>query len=298
MWIVKSVFMCLFVLLNIEARAESLATIASRIDWSCIHFQQVGPCVRKTPPFAGVKVRYWQPVLFIETVKKPGDVVVDEFRALVGGFLSRIAWWSYSPDRSVPLTSSSSVNADSTSLQMNEVHVMAFPLTDMFSTMTEVACEGMPDYAGSVNYLSEMDASEWREGRCEAFNLQMAFLNRSPGFCEGKGRLFPALCLGSWGPIFPRTGFLTHYSDAVGSAVSAYRGVHIASIQIATPHIVLSRILFSPSVRYDKMQMVVPERTACMNIGTDPAWWENGRRSKDGRYAWIYWRKKECCLSL
>ena len=31
-------------------------------------------------------------------------------------------------------------------------------------------------------------------------------------------------------------------------------------------------------------------------VGTDPQRWESTAHSKDGRYVWIYWRKKECCL--
>ena len=106
----------------------------------------------------------------------------------------------------------------------------------------------------------------------------------------------PALCVGHWGALYPRAGFVIHVSDAVASALTAYRAVDIASFGFLTAHRVIAPLLFRPGMFTDRMQMVVPVAGQCRAIGDDPALWDHDDRSEQGRYVWIYWRQKECCL--
>lgn len=261
--------------------------------------QAVGVCHRKTPPYAGVRVRYRQPVLMIETVKLPGRVVIDEMRPLLEKALGKagstvISVVSGSQSR---VDGGGGVGSDTASAQMNDVHIYAFPMTDELSALIEAPCEGAPDLVGPLSYLSELDAAEWRIARLESAH-PLALVSRAAGaVCDQPLRAVnQSVCLGVWGPLFPRTGWLTHYSEPVASAVSAYRAVDIASLNMIVPHVVIFPSMFSPDKALDRLQMVYPKTTSCLRIGDNPQFWENGRRSEDGNYVWVYWRQKECCL--
>lgn len=268
---------------------ESVLALAAKADWSCVDFSVIGVCRRNTPPFVGAKVRYWQPVLMVETVKRSGQSGIVEYRSLVetwaGRSAGRNAW------------SGASGQTDTTSLQMNEAHVFGFPLSDAFSLAVEAPCEGMPDLGGTVSYLSEQDASEWRTACAEKNDPMTRLTEKKGAVCAHFGVMLPGLCVGTWGALYPRTGFLMHASEVVGSAMSAFRAVDVASIKPQMPrHRVISPVLFWPDIRYDRMQLVAPVKGRCIAIGQNPFLWENGTRSRDGQYVWVYWRKKECCL--
>lgn len=296
---VTSIFFVIWFVLSASVRAESLAALALRADLDCVDFRVIGACRRSTPPFAGVRVRYRQPVLLVETVKLPGRVMIDELRPLAGKFLQSLgnrtiasaAECQAAPD------SGSAYAADTTALQMNDVHVYGFPLSDQVSALILAPCEGPPDLAGPLSYLSEIDAAEWRVGRGEAGHPLARLLAAAGPVCENLLHpLSAAVCLGSWGPLFPRTGQLVHYSEAVGSAVAAYRAVDIASLNMLVAHRIIVPAMFSPDKLRDRLQMVFPSRSHCLRVGERADLWENGRRSPDGSYVWIYWRQKECCL--
>jgi hypothetical protein len=262
--------------------------LAAKADWACVNFTAIGVCRRNTPPYVGVKVRYWQPVLMVETVKHSGQSGIVEYRTLVESLTGMAAGkqgWA-----------GASGQGDTTALQMNEVHVFGFPFTDAFSAAIEAPCEGPPDFGGTLSYLSEQDASEWRTA-CSEKNNPLSRITETKGpLCERFGSMLPGLCVGTWGALYPRTGFVTHASEVVASAMTAFRAVDVASLKPQTPRRVISPILFWPDIRYDRMQLVSPVKGRCMAIGENPLFWEKGKRSKDGRYVWVYWRKKECCL--
>lgn len=268
--------------------ATSFMTLAARADWACVEFKTLGPCYRKTPPYVGVKVRYRQPVLLVETLKTPGDTLINELRGLVGAPFKNITRQAMKQRTGFDVDPSAGGggNADTTTLSMNEAHVFQFPLTDVFSTLVVAPCEGAPDLAGPVGYMSELDAREWRTGEME---------QRLCGDQNGVWPL-PGTWLGSWGPIYPRTGWSLGTTPPVASALSAYRAVDISSIKPQLPRVVLSKVLFIPDLFWDRMQLVYPSKGKCIRIGADARFWENGKTSADGKYAWIFWRKKECCL--
>jgi hypothetical protein len=268
--------------------AESAAILAARADWSCVNFSVIGACRRNTPPFVGVKVRYWQPVLLVETVKRPGESGVVEYAPWVRSLVQHSA----KPEDGA----GSSGQADTTSLQMNEVHVFGFPFSDAFSLAVEAPCEGMPDLGGVLSYLSEQDGPEWRTACSEKDHPLAKMIENRGALCDRFGPMLPGLCVGTWGALYPRTGFVIHASEVVGSAMAAFRAVDVASFKPPVIHRVISPVLFWPSVRYDRMQLVSPAVSRCMSVGENPVLWEHGTRSRDGRYVWVYWRKKECCL--
>ena len=273
---------------SISWGAESVAMLTARADWSCVNFSVIGVCRRNTPPYAGAKVRYWQPVLMVETLKVPGQSGIVEYQPLVRS----LAWNAGGAETGTGAAS----QGDSTALQMNEAHVFGFPLSDAFSVAVEAPCEGMPDLGGMVSYLSEQDAPAWRTACSEKDDPLARVAEKNGPLCAKFGPMLPGLCIGTWGALYPRTGFVTHTSEVVGSAMAAFRAVDVASLKLQVGRQVISPLLFLPSVRYDRMQLVSPVAGRCIAIGENPAFWENGTRSRDGRYVWVYWRKKECCL--
>jgi hypothetical protein len=267
---------------------ESMAMLMAKADWSCVNFSVIGACRRNTLPYVGVKVRYWQPVLMVETVKHPGQSGIIEYRPMVASLAGR------SVNKNEWAGASS--QADTGSLQMNEAHVFGFPLSDAFSMAIEAPCEGMPDLGAAVSYLSEQDHDEWRMA-CSEKNNPLAKMAETRGpLCARYGHMLPGLCVGTWGALHPRTGFVTHASEVVASAMAAFRAVDVAALKPQMPRRVISPVLFWPSVRHDRMQLVSPVAGRCISIGENPRFWENGKRSRDGWYVWIFWRKKECCL--
>jgi len=185
---------------------------------------------------------------------------------------------------------------DTTVLQMNEAHVFGFPFSDAFSVAVEAPCEGPPDIGGTISYLSEQDKEGWREGCPEKNNPAAIVGEKAAPLCERFGGMLQGVCLGRWGPMYPRTGFSLHASEVVSSAVSAFRAVDVASFKPQPPRRLVAPVFFWPDARFDRLQLVSPVAGRCLAVGEDPVFWEEGTRSTDGRYVWIYWRKKECCL--
>jgi len=275
---------------------ESLAVLTSRADWNCVHPESTGElCTRVTPPYEGIRMRFWQPVLLVETVKRAGDTAINEFSAVTGEPLGRMAAAAMGVDPQ-DLNSGSGSSSDTTAVQVNEVHVFGYPFSNIFSGMIEAGCEGPPDLNGTISYLSEIDAVEWRTMALESNNLMSRLSAVMTPVCDQAGALNAGMCMGVWGPLYPRGGFITGHSAPVGSAAAAFRGINIASLNVQSFHQRQMPLLFIPDMYWDRMQLVYPQATQCLRIGEDPRNWENGKVSSDGKYVWIYWRKKECCL--
>ena len=287
-----------------SVHAQSASDLQGGISWACIQYAVVPPyaCYKPFPPYIGVNVAYWEPVLLIETVKKPGDSVIMSF---IPGMSSTLqsATQSLMPGVS-SLSSGSSRNADDTNTQMNETHVVGFPWGDAFSEAMAGAgeCPTSIEANTSVEYLSELDSIEWRLGLMEAMNpksLASAAIGPMCAVADSVAMLNPItadMCMGYWGPTYPRRGFLTHQSEVVGSAADAFRGASIAGIIPQTPHVVLRPLLWQPNPTTDKLQEIWPNPGMCMNIGQNPMLWESGKTSITGKYVWIYWKRKTCCV--
>jgi hypothetical protein len=102
--------------------------------------------------------------------------------------------------------------------------------------------------------------------------------------------------MGFWGATYPRRGFFTHQSEVVASAVAAVRAVSIASLLGSTSHIVLETTGFIPSFESDKLELIYPNPSGCIKIGQNPISWESGKLSLSGKYLWVYWRRRICCI--
>ena len=278
-----------------------MSDLQGGVSWACVQFAVVPPyvCPKPTPPFVGVSVGYWEPVLIIETVKRPGDTVIPGMSTLTSSALQSASQGLMSSvtGAAVPMSSGSSRNSDDTNTQMNEVHIYGFPWEEAFNAIQTTQCPFSTELnnTGPI-YFSEMDAEEWRLGLLESMNPKSVLSAALGPICSQAGAFSSDLCMSYWGPTYPRRGYMTHQSEVVGSAADSFRAASIAGIVPQTPHVVVRPLLWQPNPQTDKLQEIYPNPGMCMNIGENPLLWESGKTSLTGKYVWIYWKRKTCCL--
>lgn len=277
---------------------KTVMELSTMADVNCFDVQFLGPCPRpnREPP-VGVKIKFWQPEVFMETVKMPGDYTVVPYGVMVKSLAKQTSQTELETIANIhPLTVTSGSSSHSLSgshLQFNEVHLYDVPSDLAFDEL----CSDAPNAMMGIRYLSEVDSVAWRRADLEKQLLQSLVASRIGAQCYhlALGQT-PAQCMKSWGPLYPRQGFLVTPSEPVGSIVDSLRAVSIA----ANPwpaHMVESPLDFQPQIPIDKVQMVYPVRTKCFSIGQNPAEWEQGKQSKDGHYVWIFWHRRQCCAS-
>lgn len=258
---------------------------------SCAKVEIIGICFKGIPPRPGILIRIWRPELLVETVKRPGDTTLP----FIGSVTSAIAAEALKSLTGKLITSGSQGVPGGENLQFNEVHVYDFP----FKNLPAIFFGGMWCYGswspfGSLaffKYFSEVDALEWRMGTLESI-VHVPQILLSPVCISpvNPGQL----CMGTWGPIYPRTGFLPHQSETVGSAAGVFRAVSNTWVG-SFNHVKLVPNFWQASTA-DKIQFLYPRPSGCIKIGTTPATWDNGRRSPNGKYLYLYWRQIKCCI--
>ena len=296
---VFSLILLLFFLLAGRSLALDFSDIPAAIDWSCIDFRVVGVCVKPPPYYVGIVIMYWEPVLLIETVKKPGDTIIGSLVPVISsvtqGASSNFA--SKVIGLNIPVSSGSNAsNVTGANLQFNEAHVYEFPFRDQIMSSIDKECPDKLPSGSFIKYLSELDALEWRIGLIEAMNPKSIASAASGLMCAATGAFMDDLCMGFWGATYPRRGFFTHQSEVVASAAAAIRAVSISGLLGSTAHVVLEQIGFLPSFESDKLELIYPSSPGCIKIGQNPATWETGKSSTSGKYLWVYWRRRICCV--
>ncbi len=281
-----------------RANALELGDISGMIDWNCLDLKVIGTCVG---PFGmpGIIIMYWEPALLIETVKRPGDTVIGSLQPELSNLVTQAVkdFAKSLGASSMPVSSGSgSSKIDETNLQFNEAHVYGLPFKDEIMASLGMTCPDKLPTGSLIKYLSELDASEWRIGVLEASNPKsMASAAAGPA-CAVIASFMNDLCMGYWGATYPRRGFFTHQSQVVGSAVAAVRAVSIASGLNIPGHVVFEGTGFVPFFENDKLQLIYPVVSGCIKIGQNPASWESGKLSASGKYLWLYWRRRICCV--
>ncbi|MBU0549393.1 MAG: TraU family protein, partial [Candidatus Omnitrophica bacterium] len=197
----------------------------------------------------------------------------------------------------IPVTSGSSSEAASkTNTRFAEVHVYSFPFS--VNTAAFIPCASLSSITlpfPTIHYISELDSIEWRLGIFEALHPKSLLAASLGPICSVVSPITPGLCMGYWGPLYPRRGYFIHGSEVVASASLSYRAVSISSLEGFFGHVVLMPLVWSPSER-DKLQLLYPLPSGCIKIGQNPATWEFAKTSFTGKYVWVYWRHRECCL--
>ncbi len=281
-----------------KAFAIEINDIFGLVNLNCIDLRVIGVCV-KPPGIPGIVIMYWEPALLIETVKRPGDTVIESLKPIIADLATQGTKNLISgvTGLAVPLSSgSSSARLSGTNLQFNEAHVYEFPFRDEIMSFIDMECPDKLPTGSFVKYLSELDSLEWRIGAIEALHPKSLASAASGLTCAATGAFLDDLCMGFWGPTYPRRGFVTHQSEVVGSAVAAVRAASIASLLGSTVHVVLETTGFVPSFESDKLELIYPNPSGCIKIGQNPATWEFGKLSASGKYLWVYWRRRICCV--
>ena len=104
----------LFLQISVSHAAVSVVSLQSKVDWSCVQFKITGVCVKAIYPYVGVRVSYNQPVLLVETVKKPGDSAITEYQPIVSSMTSAGGGLMSTAGGAISSGSSSTSNTDDT----------------------------------------------------------------------------------------------------------------------------------------------------------------------------------------
>lgn len=295
---VFSLILLFFFLLTGRIYALEISDVLGLVNWNCLDLKVIGLCVKPTGVI-GVIVMYWEPALLIETVKRPGDTVIGPLSPVISGLTKEAAgnFASQITGLNVPISSGSNSSALSqTNLQFNEVHVYEFPFRDEVMSFIDAQCPDKLPTGSFIKYLTELDFLEWRVGILEAMHPKSIASIASAPVCAATGSFLDDLCMGFWGATYPRRGFITHQSQVVGSAAAAVRAVSISGLLGSMAHVVLENIGFMPSFEGDKLELIYPVASGPIKIGENPAFWESGKLSQSGKYLWVYWRRRICCI--
>lgn len=278
--------------------AVEAVDILGMVNLNCIDLRVIGVCVNPIG-IPGIVIMYWEPALLIETVKRPGDTVIESLKPVIADMASQGTKSLMSGLTGLPVavsSGSSSSKITGTNLQFNEAHVYEFPFRDEIMSFIDMQCPDKLPTGSFIKYLSELDSAEWRIGALEALHPKSIASAASGLTCAATGAFLDDLCMGFWGATYPRRGFVTHQSEVVGSAIAATRAISIASLLGSTSHLVLETTGFIPSFEADKLELIYPVPSGCIKIGQHPAAWESGKLSATGKYLWVYWRRRICCI--
>lgn len=126
-----------------------------------------------------------------------------------------------------------------------------------------------------INYISELDAPGWRTG------LLDLLLSRTPE------------CVGNWGCVSPRSGFVRQPSEPLAAHLQAIRAGKVAAIPFG--RVVIHPYPYEPRVGH-YLQMISPVVRACVTIGNpDLRGLETGAGSPFGAYLFVQWGLFETC---
>lgn len=252
----------------LQAREEVPQTIDSMLNLGCVTWRIAGPCVCGYPPSPCLQVEYWEPGWLVETSVRPGDTSLPgPFGSLVASALSAAG---------VTIGAGGSGNANSnTNMRFGDVHVISLP--NLYGgPCSSCAPSGSP----AVNYLSELDAPSWRVVPSTVNPLALG------------------LQIGFWGPLYPRVGHVIHGSPVVASALQAVRGMNIAFNPVGVLPPPDAHVITTPTEGTSFCcQLASPRQTPCFTAGSPPPLFELSSGSVKGKYVYIFWRKKSCCVN-
>jgi hypothetical protein len=242
--------------------------LAALPNFGCVQWRITGACMCG-PTTPCLVISYWEPAWLVETVKQPGTTALDFLGGLLHAVVGSLGMPSLGGGGAGNATGSGQTN-----LQYNETHVYTYP---QFWGGPCTGC-GPGNTSITLHYASEVDPL-WRTATAPQTPVA----------------LFPPL--GVWAPLFPRGGKAIHSSEPVGSGIAAARGMHIAFMPVGPPphfdrHVILQRTQGSSTC----CQLASPRKTGCFPVGTPPSVWEHFTGSPQGTYAWIFWRRRSCCV--
>ncbi|MBI4575571.1 MAG: TraU family protein [Planctomycetes bacterium] len=285
------------------------ATIVAATDWSTVlrTWRFKGVCVCGGPiPEVGPRTENAFPTGVVEAVKQPGasylataataatNVATEAATALAGLTLGAGELSSSHSGRGL----------GETGTQFLETHVYSYPAVSLAAALGTVPGLCGP-YAGVADvmvphYYSELDALAWRTGTGDLFDFAgaLSYYAGTLGACSasvvpGVGSLSGLFCAGTWGPLYPRRGFVTGHSEVVAAHLLAGRALQVA--MVPTGRIVTWPYAY-PALQGHYWQMVEPSWRPGYQIGQGIATTEAATTSARGGYLFVHFPILECCL--
>jgi hypothetical protein len=202
---------------------------------------------------------HWKPCLWVENAYPCGllEVVRQPMKSHVLGF---------------PSSRRTTSGHKESELQFGEARV--FTYVPPFGQELDIPIAA-PAQSFMVNYVSELDAPGWRTGL-----LDLLFAR-------------PGECVGAWGCVSPRSGFVQQPSEPLAAHLQAIRAGKVAALPLG--RIVISPYPYEPRVGH-YLQMISPVVKACTTIGhSDLRSLETGAGSPHGAYLFVQWGLFETC---
>jgi len=280
---------------EITARSASL---------QCLNYEVTGVCVWLDCSLVGCelvvtpKIRHYNPDVVVAAYHETGETPWVEMRPVVRALTASLEGGA----------AADAIAPQHTNLRFKNVDAIGHPaaglLTSLFGPLGLTCRTSTRPFV--PYFVSTLDTLAWRFGIPETFFPQAIV----PGLREIGGVLGP---LGSWGSLYPRSGFLIQAHDYKTAAVTAQRAANVIT-QRNQPHVYRS-IVADPDDGYwppgeaieddpdtALWQRLLPQpESDChifaelndLNLGlTDPY---AERLSEHGDYVWNLWRPYECC---
>lgn len=270
-------------------------------DPACTRVAFLGPCWCGMFP-CGYRLWMYVPVAFAETVRGPGDSLLN--LPLPSGQAPAAAGTISSRHSTLDNTAEAHVWQVSDSLWMisgqppcllcrpSDARAPAPPpsaaadsscgaVSAAVAAITSNIQSSMASYVPALAYASEADEINWRTG-CRDLLAIDSWID--PAASVG---------LGSWGALYPRQMRDLGTPPVVYSAKTAFRAMSIARDQLATLPFAVDRL--------GRMQQAYPAVSTCFDVGQQPLPQAPPlpvQTSADGRYGWFYWRPTTCCVDL
>ena len=289
--------------------AEILQAAIAGSTENCLEYCITGICFWLKCKWSGCKIRttpqieHFLPDLVVTAHKTPGDLPWTEAAVLYGeaaAEAARLFSGAGSSDggsRHVNVTNKpqdgETTQPEHENLLFRDVSVIGSPVVAAFSRQNRIGPRSgylcrTPVRPMRPYFLSELDSLVWRGGALSGPEVvyPASFV---PGLREvGRG------VFRSWGPVHPRTGFIHANEEPKGAAVTAQRGMDIAT-RHGQPHVYQPAPVDPSNEKTDKWQMLFPvAESRCNAFGRDRDYGLN--RSSTGNYGWLYWGQHECCI--
>ena len=282
--------------------AEIIARSASL---QCLNYNPVrGVCVWLDCDLLGCdlvavpKIRHYSPDLVVSAYHNTGENPWVETQPLVKAVQSSLEGGSMAE----------AIGPQHTNLRFKNVDVFGNPIAGLLNTVLAPSGLMCPSVTQpfAPHFISTLDTLAWRFGIPESFFPDSLI----PGRREVRGALG---ALGTWGSVYPRSGFLVQAHDYKAAAVTALRAANVVT-QADQPH-VYAPALVEPRDGYwppgeaieddaetAQWQMLHPQPESSCHIFAHINDLEAGlvdpyaeRISELGDYVWNLWRPYECC---
>lgn len=233
-----------------------------------------------------VRVCLWvenaYPSGIIEVIRQPYKTQMAEMK----GFLKDLEPLKTG---AVGSSSHSPVSGDGTADQFAEARVYTFvPDLGLSNSDVPIAIPSMLRF--QPDYVSELDAFGWRSPLVDELTCPETMLARLKSCSRAPD---PVTCAGTWGSYFPRIGFVTHPSPALGAGVQALRAGRAAFRPLGRA--VLAPYEYEPRTGH-YLQMVEPLPKPATSIGSPfPQELDLGAGSPFGNYLFVHFPIFEYC---